>query len=915
MGLTEKLSELVSRNTWLTLALFAGLAVLALSAIIDPLSGRLQLEIDPSANRLIADDSPAKRFYDRTRRIFGSDETLIVTVAADDVFTEQVFNTVARMTERITDLNGVRDVISLANAVDIRSVEDGLDISPFASGLEDGSTTLEGIRARVLGNPVYAGKLVSETGDATALVVYFDDISDVEYIRGGIHDGILRIIEEERGSSEVLLTGTPFFKVAMAEILIKDLLWTPPLITAILVVILVFSFRSLIGVVAPLLTVAIGVIMTLGTIAALGYSLSMISVLVPPLLMILGFTYAVHVTSEYHQLRQQPETARPLVKETLQHMVLPVSLTGLTTLAGFVALVTNPIDAVREFGIFAAIGVVYITILSITFTPALLKVLDRGGSTPPAPDDTPPRTRGFDRFVDWIALFDLKHRNLIFVVSATLFLLALAGMMRIQVSTESITNFASDSEVRRGFDIVNDRLGGANNFYIVLESSHRDAFKEPANLRQLQELQSWLAAQPEIGSTLSIADYLMLINQAFNDNDPAAHSIPDSKRVITQLLFLGASEELDRIVDSRYQITNLVVRSKVINSEHMTGLVERIQARLAELPEHIRATVTGNPVLISETLSDIIIGQARSVGLALVFVYVILAVMFMSRRIGMVALLPNILPVALYFGSLGFFGISLNPSTSLIAPMVLGIAIDDTIHYFSRFNREVRQYANERKATVLAMKAVGRPVTLTSVGLCLGFLVLMTSELRMQAQVGIMASYALAVAWLCDFLLTPALCATVRFTTLWDALTLDLGRNPQDSIPLLNGLRTSQARIVALMATVIRVPQGRRIINDGEDGNEMYVVLEGRLRASIAGRDGPINVATYGRGDVVGEAGLFHEKRSADVDVIEDCRLLRLNQGNLDRLSRRYPYIANKVFRNLNRILATRLSRTTHRLT
>ncbi|MGD8629220.1 MAG: MMPL family transporter [Gammaproteobacteria bacterium] len=913
MGITEKLSGLVSRYTWLTLSLFLLLTLLALTAIVNPLTGQVHLEIDPSANRLIAEDQPSKLFYDQTRRIFGSDETLIITVTAADVFTPEVFDTVTRMTQRIAEIGAVRDVISLANAVDIRSVDDGLDISPFASGLEDGSATLAGIRERVLGNPMYAGNLVSATGDATALVIYFDDISDFEYMRGGVHEQIMRIIEEERGSSDTYITGTPFFKVAMAESLIKDLLWTPPLITVILVIVLVVAYRTLIGVLAPLLTVGVGVILTMGTISALGHSLSMISVLVPPLLMILGFSYAVHVTSEYHHLRKQPDSGVPIIKQALQHMILPVTLTGLTTIAGFVALMANPIDAVQEFGIFAAIGVVYITLLSITFTPALLKVLDRKPRATALGEQT--SNGGFDHFVEHIALFDLKHRNVIFVVAAILFLLALAGIARIHVSTESITNFAADSEVRKGFDIVNEKLGGANNFYIVLEGAHRDAFKEPANLRQLQDLQAWLLEQPEVGSTLSIADYLMLINQAFNDNDPAHHTIPDSKRLITQLLFLSASEDLDRIVDSRYQTTNLVVRSRVINSDKMTGLIERIEARLTQLPEQLKATVTGNPVLISETLTNIIVGQARSVGLALVFVYLILAVMFMSQRIGFVALLPNILPVAVYFGSLGFFGISLNPSTSLIAPMVLGIAIDDTIHYFSRFNREVHLHANDRKATLLAMKAVGRPVTLTSVGLCLGFLVLMNSELRMQAQVGIMASYALAIAWLCDFLLTPALCATVRFTTLWDALTLDLGKNPQESIPLLKGLRASQARIVALMAKVISVPQGKRLIHDGDDGNEMYVVIEGRLNASIAGRDGPVKVASYGRGDVVGEAGLFYEKRSADVDVTEDCRLLCLTQTNLDRLSRRYPYIANKVFRNLNKILATRLFTTTHRLT
>ncbi len=915
MGIIEKLSELVSRHTGLTLALTLLLSALALTAIIDPQSGQLRLDIDPSANRLLDETNAAKQFYDKTRQVFGSDETLIITLGSPDIFTHGTLDTIARISSRIGAINAVRQVVSLVDAVDIRGDEFGIDISPFVSALEDGTATLADIRQRVLGNPIYAGNLVSENGDLTALVVYFNDISDREYLRGGVHQQILDIIEEERGDLEVLMTGTPYFKAAMVDLLIKDLLWTPPIITVILALVLAISFRSVLGVLVPLLTVVLGVILTLGTIAALGYSLSMISVLVPPLLMILGLSYSVHVTSEYLQTRQQPGSRHPVVYETLRHMTLPVMLTGLTTIAGFIALMANPIDAVREFGIFSAIGVVYISILSVTFTPALLKALDNNPGTGPAAPPAARMASGFDRFVDHVAGIDLKYRNLIFTISAIAFLLALAGIARIHVSTESITNFDSESDVRKGFDIVNERLGGANHFYIVVEGSHQDTFKDPENLNTIRKLQQWLTQQPEIGSSISVADYLMLINQAFNENDPAFYRIPESKRLITQLLFLSSSEDLDRLVDSRYKTTNIVVRSKVINSDDMTALIERINQRLREFPEHLRPVITGNPVLISETLTDIIVGQARSVGLALVLVYAILAIMFMSYRIGFVALLPNILPVAVYFGSLGFFGISLNPSTSLIAPMVLGIAIDDTIHYFSRFNREIRRHADDRKATLLAMKTVGRPVTFTSVGLCLGFLVLMTSELRMQVQVGVMASYALAVAWLCDFFLTPALCATVRFTTLWDALTLDLGANPQESIPLLHGLRNSQARIVALMAKVIRVPAGKRIIHEGESGSEMYVVIEGRLYASIMGEDGRIEVANYSRGDVVGEAGLFYEKRTCDVDATEDCRLLVLTQSNLDRLSSRYPFIATKVFRNLNKVLATRLFTTTHRLT
>ena len=912
MRILDRFSGLVSRSTGLILLLTFLVTVLAAMRIVDPVTGEMHLEIDPSANRLLSGNNEARVFYDRVRRMFGSDETLVITLTSDNIFTADNFRRIDRITQRISALGAVHHVASLTNALDIRSIDDGLDIAPFIENISDDPAAIDDVRRRVMGNPIYAGSLVSQAGDATALIVHFLDITDREFIRSGLHADIRAIVEEEKGDNTAWLTGAPHFKVAIIEILIHDLVWTPPLIALILAIVLALAFRTVLGIVAPLLTVGFGVIISLGLITALGYSLSMISVLVPPLLMILGLSYSVHVVSEYHQQRHSTGDRIALVRMTLREVLLPVILTGLTTIAGFIALIVNPITAVREFGILSSIGVVIITLLSITFTPALLKFLDRGAA---GKDTRPsPGAGAFERFVDRIALFDLRYRRRIFTVSGVLLLLALLGMNQIRVSTDFMDSFDAGSEVRQAFGIVNEKLGGANPLYIVVEGGHPNTFKEPENLHQLRELQDWLEAQPEIGGTTSVADYLMLVNQAFNDNNPDFHRIPGNRALITQLLFLSANEELDRIVDSRYQTTNIIVRSSAIRSEDMSELIARINDRLAALPGQLTATVTGNPVLINETLNDIVVGQARSVGLALVIVYGILSLMFMSLRIGFIALIPNVLPVMVYFGSLGFFGISLNPSTSLIAPMVLGIAIDDTIHYFSRFNREVRRLADDRKATIAALKAVGRPVTYTTIGLCLGFLVLTSSELSMQVQVGIMAAWALAVAWLCDFLLTPALCASVRITTLWDVLTLDLGENPQESIPLLHGLRKSQARIVAIMSRVVEVPAGQRIITDGETGRELYVVIDGKLRTTITGEHGPVELATHTRGEVVGEAGLFFETRTANVDTVEDSRLLRITQENLDRLSRRYPYIATKVFRNLNKVLATRLFTTTHRL-
>jgi hypothetical protein len=205
-------------------------------------------------------------------------------------------------------------------------------------------------------------------------------------------------------------------------------------------------------------------------------------------------------------------------------------------------------------------------------------------------------------------------------------------------------------------------------------------------------------------------------------------------------------------------------------------------------------------------------------------------------------------------------------------------------------------------------------MTYTSLALCVGFLLLTTSELRMQAQVGAMASFALAVAWLTDFFLTPALCTRLKIATLWDVLTLDLGARPQETIPLFKGLSGFQARIVSRMARMREVGSGERIIEVGQPGDEMFTVVGGRLQVSIEGGNGRIQLATLSRGDTFGEAGLFSVARTADVDVLEDARLVCITRENLETLRRRYPRIAARVFSNLNQILSERLARTTDRL-
>jgi hypothetical protein len=207
-----------------------------------------------------------------------------------------------------------------------------------------------------------------------------------------------------------------------------------------------------------------------------------------------------------------------------------------------------------------------------------------------------------------------------------------------------------------------------------------------------------------------------------------------------------------------------------------------------------------------------------------------------------------------------------------------------------------------------------RPVTFTTVGLCLGFLVLLSSELASQADFGALASFTLAVAWLVDVTVTPALASSVRIVTLWDTLTFDLGQAPHETIPLFQGLSQRQARIFALLSSVRTVKAGERLMTEGEEGDEMLVIIEGTLVASLQ-RDGERRVLTrMGRGQVVGEVALFHGQRSADVDAETDARLLAFGNDDIARVQRRYPRIAATILYNLNLVQAERLVQNTRRI-
>jgi predicted RND superfamily exporter protein len=879
----------------------------ALFTVLDPATGRPTVGIDASMDNLLPPSSEDRAVYDRSRALFGDTEAILVAVTLDPVFSVDNLKKVAALNEKFRELPGVDRVFSLASAPNLVTAGSDIDARTFTQqGIEEPARIPE-FRAQLDANPVYEGTLVSADGRTTAFAISLSGVNEAQLREGDYPERIRAIVREVAGDAEVWITGGPVVKTATTRALLDTLSFTIPLIFALMAVVLLLAFRSFRAVAVCLVTVAIALLWTVATVSVLGLTLNLVTAIVPPMVLTLGLTYTIHVLSDY--LKHVP--GAPVLSTadhalaTMSHIAVPIGLSLVTTVIGFMGFLPSPLPAIRQFGILAMLGIGYAAVLALTLIPALLSVT--GSKT----REKLPGEDFFQSVAAKLAEFDLRHRVPILIIG---FLLIPAGLLlalNIRAGSEVIRDYPADSQVRQDYEAINAAFNGANVLSILIETHVSDALTDPELAREIEKLQAWLRLQPEVGTTVSYVDFLKLARQSLNDGNPEYYAIPETGSEIKQLLVFGGSEELKRFIDARLRSTQLTVRINVDGTVPIGELVGRVQQRLAELPPPLNGKITGSSVLALQTVGDIIDGQGLSVAIAIAGIWGLLTLLFTSARAGFLALLPTVIPVAVYFGTLGLLDIALSPTTSLIACIVLGVTVDETFHFLARFNADAREKADEVAAAKSGLAGVLRPISLNTIALCLGFLSFTGGELHSQVLFGALSAFTLAVAWFMDITLTPALGSYMRIVTLWDLLRLDLGKSPQHTIPLMNGLSLREARIFALLSRIEKYEAHQRVIKEGDWARDMYVIVDGELQAWVDREGDRLELSTMGRGAVLGEAGFFGQRRTANVDALSAARLLRFGSEELERLRKRYPRIAATVFRNLNRIQAERLARTT----
>jgi predicted RND superfamily exporter protein len=762
----------IARPAWFvlrpraTLASLAAVTLLAAAPLVRLSPPGFALQLDPSTEPLLPAGDPARDVYDEAVLEFGDDEVFVVALETDDVFRRERLALLRRVTDAIARLPEVRSVQSLTDVIAFHwnPDEESIDVGRFIDDIPSSDAALADLHARALADSLYRRTLVSDDGRTAAVNVTFRELTDKEFLDARLEERIEAILAPERGPDvRFHIAGRPHLKHAVYHGMLRDLRVLVPVALLVLAAVLWVCFGTRRSVVLPLGVVSVSLLWTYGAIAFLDRPLSILTTMLGPMLISVGSVYGVHVVGRYEEEAATARDPREAALATLAHERLPMLVSGATTVIGFGANLITDVPAVFELGAFSLLGVASMTLLSVIGIPPLLALMPLR----PAGSGTRLAARigeVFDRRLVALAGFVSSHANALVLGFGALTVASACLIPRIVIDTDYLTFFAEDAPVRRDFDTVNRLLSGAIPLFVALDGGAPGAFREPEALRALERLQHAADRAPHVTRTLSLVDTVKVMNRAIEQDDPAEERIPDTRAAAAELLFLAPKGHLDRFANVDHSRTNLWVRTGAVGSEAVREVEAALDPALAGagFPSGVTGAVTGNALLLARSADGIAENQPQTVGLAALVIFALVWASLRSLKLGVVAMIPNLVPVIVYFGMLGLGVAPLSLPTSLIGSVALGITIDDTVHTLARYREERRLGLSPEAAVQMTARHVGRAVLITAAMLVLGFSVVGFSEFAKLQEFGWLSAATLTVCLFTDLLLLGALLVRTR---------------------------------------------------------------------------------------------------------------------------------------------------------
>lgn len=721
---------------------------------------------------LLPEDDPSSIEYERFRSTFGQEGNMMFFAVQDPDFYElEKFNDWIALGDSLGSLDGIDAVVSIAHTWNINKnkAKKRFEFGTIFPKQVKTQAELDSLAAIAESLPFYHGSLINKESNTYLMGITVN----AKIINSKAREPMVAKVREitdrftEKYGLNMKYSGLPYIRVVTAQMIKGEMnmfIYLSLLVTAI---ILFMFFRSFKVVFFCMLVVALSVIWAVGSMVLFDYKITLLTAMLPPLLVVIGIPNSVFLINKYHGEYIRHKNKIKALQRVVAKIGNATFLTNLTTASGFATFIVTSSQILKEFGVIAALNIMVVFVLSLLLIPIIFSFLN-------PPDQK--ATKHLDNkltvwFVGQLEKIVLNHRSLVYVVAITLLVLGGYGISKMKSTGYMVDDLPHDNEIYQDLKFFERNMDGIMPLEVMVETKKKAGVLKASTLKRLNKLNDSLRAYPEISGSVSIVEAAKFANQAYFNGKEKYYKLPSNQTKDIILSYLAKAETgadskvLETFVDSTQSITRMSFRMKDIGTTRMAEMEQKILGHVNDIfsKEKYNVHVTGSSIVFFKGTQYLIRNLFLSLALAIFLIASFMAWMFSSKRMVMVALIPNLLPLIVTAALMGYFGIPIKASTILVFSIAFGISVDDTIHYLAKYRQELKATNwSIRSSVVLALRETGQSMMYTSIILFFGFSIFALSEFGGTVSLGVLVSITLLSAMLSNLVLLPSLLLTLE---------------------------------------------------------------------------------------------------------------------------------------------------------
>ncbi|PKP39804.1 MAG: hypothetical protein CVT98_00415 [Bacteroidetes bacterium HGW-Bacteroidetes-15] len=598
---------------------------------------------------------------------------------------------------------------------------------------------LDEIRQNVKTNDMVYGRLVSADETVALIVAGMNGDFTQEF-----HQKITEFAKGFESEDEsIYVAGRPIVEGTMALLGPADMKRMVPIVLLVIGVVLFLLLRSYRATTATLVSVFISSIWSFGLMSVLNVPIYSVSTMIPVMLIAIGVAYGVYFYNHLAQFyEKQPNATRSAaVMYVIKVLITPLAMAAFTTIIGFISLLSSQVYPIKYFGIFTAVGILVAFLLALTFLPAMVIIFGYKPKLKKVETASLQKNDTWERLTNWLLL----RKKAIYISVVAVLIISGIGIQKVWINSSFLSNFEKNSDIVLTDKFVNSKFGGTSTLNVILESDEQSAFKQPANLILIDQMQAETEELALVGNSFALTDYIKRMNKVMNADEEEFYSIPSDNEMIAQYLLLyemsGDPQNLERVINYDYNRTNITFQLKGDDSKTIKealSVIKQFEDRLSEKGITINYAGSGYKALV---FTDLILeGQIMSIAISLVLVLILLTIMFRSFKAGLVGSIPIIITATFSFGVMGLLNIPLSTTTALLSSIAIGIGIDYAIHFMQYYKVNTKESGDKLGGLYATMNQTGKAILFNAIVVIAGFMVLLFSVFPPNRKLGALVS-------------------------------------------------------------------------------------------------------------------------------------------------------------------------------